>query len=367
MARAGSTVKRKAKTAGLQASAKRQNAAQPSEAPSLAQWKKWTPMERCNVVDQRTGQQEVQRTFAVGDDILVLNDGWVPEEAYPVSDAWVGRIRDIRCDSPQNVWLMVQWYWAGSDISEPHDPTQDALSFGKFERSRSQVQQLISLKSVNGKATVVPYDEKSVTQVPIPEGVFYTRRPYHPSTGAISSPVEDSATCLCARPYNPDDPDAMHFCARRSCRRWYHKTCLHAGGHVFSGSCPEHAAGLLDLPPWRRQRVPAHLLALACTPIVRGGERHGVAGNIRSVFEARARALLAGGAHADVRVTPCAVENSLEGRCEELTSEAEVEALLRYRDREDDSAGDEQLGPMTLADDLGPALLLVCPVCKKPV
>ena len=68
--------------------------------------------------------------------ILVLNHDWQPDKRYNLWDSWVGKIKEIRGNSPRNVrsprfstryaltdlqrkiWLDVQWYFSGKDIAE---------------------------------------------------------------------------------------------------------------------------------------------------------------------------------------------------------------------------------------------------------
>lgn len=67
--------------------------------------------------------------------ILVLNHNWSPDEHYPLWEAWVAQIVEIRGNSPRNVrlsrsfavlaltshrsktWLIVRWYFSGNDIA----------------------------------------------------------------------------------------------------------------------------------------------------------------------------------------------------------------------------------------------------------
>ena len=40
------------------------------------------------------------------------------------------------------------------------------------------------------------------------------------------------STCLCDKPYNPDDTSSMHFCPRKKCNKAYHASCLKKGKYV---------------------------------------------------------------------------------------------------------------------------------------
>ena len=88
--------------------------------------------------DACTTTESVQLALAPFSSILVLNHDWRPDRRYDMCDSWVGRIIDIRGNSPRNVrssrsfrswgrrltdrrrkiWLIVQWYFSGNDIAE---------------------------------------------------------------------------------------------------------------------------------------------------------------------------------------------------------------------------------------------------------
>lgn len=99
--------------------------------------------------------------------------------------------------------------------------------------------------------------------------------------------LDSSITCTCGQPYNPDEPDPMHFCPRSGCRQWYHESCLYENGHISNKSPDERTHEFLDIPQARVGRIPPDLLRLASTPIIRGGPAHGVVGNIKASCEAR--------------------------------------------------------------------------------
>ena len=99
---------------------------------------------------------------------------------------------------------------------------------------------------------------------------------------------DPSITCICKRHYNPDDGDPMRFCPRFDCRHWCHENCLRANGFISNKSPEERTREFLDIPEAQLGRVPPDLLHLACTPIIKGGSTHGVAGNVKIVCEARA-------------------------------------------------------------------------------
>ncbi|KAI0266164.1 hypothetical protein BC834DRAFT_875721 [Gloeopeniophorella convolvens] len=332
-----------------------------SRAPSHTQWKDWKSMQQCKVIDPETKEP---RIFKPLDNIRILNCDWDPNRAYPPSCAWVGQIKEIRGNSPGNVWMTVQWYWSGKDIAERAKGTGDLDTsfYGKFERSRSLDEQLISLDSVNGIAQVIRYDETSLDQEPIPDDAYYTRSIYHPHTGSISAQLGgESPLCLCGKQYNPDRADPMHFCARDGCRRWYHARCLRSNGHIFAASRAKHAGGLFDTPCAGLQHVPPEVLATARTSIVRGGKRHGVAGNVKRVCEARkwVRLLAETGGNegtcAVLRVGGQLLEKWLEA-----SDGVEVEAIIACNDEEDVHSEGSAAGD-------GEAPLFVCPSCSNPI
>lgn len=135
-----------------------------------------------------------------------------------------------------------------------------------------------------------------------------------------------SATCLCDEPYNPDDSPIMHFCPRKGCRKAYHATCLRQRGFIekprkdtrlleeqralqfersVSDSDEEDSESPNSSPRRNRsqtapqvledrhQEIPADLLALARSPMVKGQgtdlpfEWSCVAGNFAVVTRAR--------------------------------------------------------------------------------
>jgi len=172
---------------------------------------------------------------------------------------------------------------------------RDTSYYGKFERSLSQEQQRISILSVNGRATVISYDETSPMQNPIPADCFYTRREYNSSYGFVTPNIDGSITCICGLPYNPDESDSMHFCPRFGCERWFHESCLQENGYMSNKSSDERTQEFLDIPRARIGRIPPDLLRLACMPIIRGGAKYGVAGNVKATCEARQWAQLYAG------------------------------------------------------------------------
>ncbi|KAH9981587.1 hypothetical protein BJV74DRAFT_854661 [Russula compacta] len=329
--------------------------------PTPDQWKAWKRMQFCSVNDPRNDERI---TFCLGEDILVLNHDWRTDQRYDMWDAWVGKIVDIRGNSPRNTWVIVRWYFSGKDIAE-HEPAflscespgiRDTSCYGKFERSLSQDRQFISSLSINGKATVIEYDEKSSVQEPIPPDCFYTRRSYNSLFDTLMPTVDESITCICGGPYHPDDSDPMRFCPRFGCRRWFHESCLHENGHILTN----HSTSVFKT---RVSRVPPDLLRLACAPIIKGGPAHGVVGNVKSVCEARQWAQLYSGtpwseSRPGLLLNGITLDRWLDGQ-----EGIEVEELIYP----DDESGSETFFTRKHIQNETTPPPYSCPSCRKPV
>jgi hypothetical protein len=321
-------------------------------------------MKFCAVEDTRNGEPE-RVIFNLGEDILILNHDWQPDKRYDLWDSWVGKIVDIRGNSPRNTWVVVKWYFSGKDIAE-HELRKsgirmDTSSYGKFERSPSQDHQVISIQSINGKARVVEYDDSSLCQDPIPSESFYVRRAYTSLFGSVTPNLDSGISCICNEPYKPDEPNPMHFCPRPGCRQWYHEDCLEENGHKSKKSPDERIQELLDIPQAHVHRIPPEVLRLACKPIIRG-PMHGVAGNVKVMCEANEWAKL-------YAVTPWSESRpglvlnriSLDQWLDSLDG-IEVEKLI-YPDDESDSEG--FFSPQR--DIEAVSLSYICPSCEKPI
>jgi hypothetical protein len=226
------------------------------------------------------------------------------------------------------------------------------------------------------------YDEMSFQQEPIPAECFYTRRAYNSLFGSVKvcmiltlihlyhakkrcrkPNVLENITCICGRPYNPDDSDPMHLCPRFGCKRWYHQSCLHENGFISTKSSDDRTKDFLDIPPARVPRVPPDLLRIACTPIVRGGPTHGVVGNVKTVCEAREWAqLYAGMPWAESRSGLLMNDITLDRWLDGLEG-VEVEDLI-YPDDESGSAN--FLARRRIQSEEAPPPF-ICPACEKPI
>ncbi|KAI0296930.1 hypothetical protein B0F90DRAFT_1004295 [Multifurca ochricompacta] len=259
--------------------------------------------------------------------------------------------------------------WEGHRGAQNERGDTDTSCYGKFERSLAQDRQLISTLSINGKATVVEYDETSLKQEPIAIDCFYTRRTFNSLFGSVTPLVEKGITCICRRPYNPDETDLMHLCPRTGCKRWYHESCLRENGHVSNKPSERYIQEFMDIPTARQYRVPPDLLRLACMPIIKGGggTRYGVAGNVKVTWEAREWAQLYAGtpwseSRPGLLMNGITLDRWLDG-----LEGVEVEELIYP----DDERGSERLfAPKMIPqeeEDEEPLLPYVCPSCGKSI
>ena len=174
--------------------------------------------------------------------------------------------------------------------------------------------------------------------------------------------LDSSVTCICDQPYRPDEPDFMHFCPRPDCEQWYHKSCLEANGHISEKSPDERIKEFLDIPQALVHRIPPEVLHLACKPIIRGGAKHGVVGNVKAVYEARRWAhLYADTPWSDSRPALKLNDITLDRWLDSLDG-IEVEKLV-YPDDESDSQG--FFSPQR--DNEAESLSYICASCEKPI
>jgi len=237
----------------------------------------------------------------------------------------------------------------------------------------------VCLKLLLGKAKVVEYDEISHMQEPILPDCFYFRRAYNSLFGSATvcttpisiiplnvrrqPPVDESITCICGRPYNPDNEDnPMHLCPRFGCRRWYHTNCLKKNGYISDKSSGERTQEFLDIPQARIGRIPLDLLQLASVPIIKGGPEHGVVGNIKTTCEAREWVQLYAGtpwseSRPGLLMNGITLDRWLDG-----LDGVEVEDLIYP----DDESGSESFAQKKLQKSKVPPPF-VCPSCEKPI
>jgi len=165
------------------------------------------------------------------------------------------------------------------------------------------------------------YYEYELDPPDIQEDEFYCRYTLeHKSRTVTPKPV---GTCICLKPYNPDDmseDSIMHFCPRPDCQKSYHRSCLVRSSYIDDSNFASLPTRLLASSPDtnepfefpeseplpKRSRLkadskrfkrlpdtdellsslPPDLVTVAQQPIVKGGNA-GIAGNVRSVVEAR--------------------------------------------------------------------------------
>jgi hypothetical protein len=119
----------------------------------------------------------------------------------------------------------------------------------------------------------------------------------------------------------------------------------------------------LDIPQARLPRVPPDLLRLASVPIIRGGPRHGVAGNVKTVCEARKWAQLYSGMPFAENRPGLLINGITLDRWLDSLEGVEVEELI-YPDDECRSAN--FLARKRAQSEEAPPPY-ICPTCEKPV
>ncbi|EMD36739.1 hypothetical protein CERSUDRAFT_95012 [Gelatoporia subvermispora B] len=169
-----------------------------------------------------------------GDDVIMLCGDKVDGD-----DIWLGHIESIRSKKENDVWVRVYWYWSSLDLSE-YIKSFDTNAFAPRERAHSDNVDIVPATDCIDVTYVHEYDETDLdppnlgpSDFFVRSQLFYKRRHIDPRPGALS--------CICFRPYNPFpkvlseavlEVDTMHFCPRSGCRRWYHRSCLLARGHI---------------------------------------------------------------------------------------------------------------------------------------
>ncbi|GLB39938.1 hypothetical protein LshimejAT787_0704480 [Lyophyllum shimeji] len=186
-----------------------------------------------------------EHTFKRGDVAMVLPHGVSPGDPIEPYDYWVAKIREVRLRTQQDVWTKIQWYWSGQEV---HGAVKsfDDKACGRYERIFSDHFDYVSTSAFDAVTPMKKLNDSDIEQPHIPRGVFYTRYTFEYRARNIQ-PKPGLTTCLCLRPYAPDDPaplSLMHFCPRPACRRWFHARCLLRAG-----------LGSEDPDPARRRRL----------------------------------------------------------------------------------------------------------------
>ncbi|KAI0078055.1 hypothetical protein K474DRAFT_974178 [Panus rudis PR-1116 ss-1] len=234
-------------------------------------------------------QKHCERTYRVGDDVIVNHkgdrdisqpeaksastrvsksessssesDGFDSDIVCVIASKWLARIIDIRIEIGENdkrtAWLLVHWYYSGADIIEKGYNAENVFpaQFAPNERVLSYQAQLLTWPMISDRAFVAEYSEDDLNPPEIDETTFYMRYRYYVPimeyklTGKYVTEGRlwpDPERCkFCGNCYNPflrlnprltsesnhsesepDVNDAMTFCPKPSCRKWYHSSCL---------------------------------------------------------------------------------------------------------------------------------------------
>ncbi|KAF8878062.1 hypothetical protein BD779DRAFT_1676985 [Infundibulicybe gibba] len=288
------------------------------EAPTESEWR---DMDSYGSFILSEAGSTVQYPFKKGNTALILPFGREAKEEIEVHKFWVGKIKEIRARNENDVWVRVQWYYSGRDVSAIVK-SFDHRSCGKYERILSDHYDFVSTQCFDGLTTVASFNETDLEQEFIPNDVFYCRYTFEHKIRLIE-PKPGEGTCICGKPYSPDDKrTVMHFCPRPGCRRAYHQNCLVKAKSkapaerelalLVTSPETDDVFSLSDLSPItpssrKRRRMnntqsqrgptaeelleelPEELVEMAQQPMVRSAAfgAGGVAGNIASVARAR--------------------------------------------------------------------------------
>ncbi|KAG9313767.1 hypothetical protein JVU11DRAFT_6126 [Chiua virens] len=234
----------------------------------------------------------------------------------PTEEYWIGKIRNIRADSPNDVYVQVQWYWAPHEVAEvikSFDPTK----CGKYEKLISNNFDIISVHCIAEHVNVKYFDETGIYQEPIDDGEWFYRYEFLYDGRKVTPKVTHLACPICKVPYVPGTDKILHFCPRPNCLKFYHQACLVKHGYVEKTrkhrvleTWPDvdRTVPLEDFethpgPPKKKQRrnhatprkninesiagLPEELLKAANQQIIRGAQGSGVVGNTTPVCAAR--------------------------------------------------------------------------------
>ncbi|KAJ7241992.1 hypothetical protein C8J57DRAFT_1368029 [Mycena rebaudengoi] len=291
-------------------------------APTNKEWDEMPQYMTFNVSDEENNEFD----FSVNDKARVLPNRHPVGSNLDPSQYWVCEILEIRAKSGTDVWAKVRWYYSARDVAAMVADFDPSLC-GATERISSDHIDYISSSTFDGVATVKEYDEVALDQVHINSDEFYCRYHLDTSTKTVE-PTPGADTCVCSQPYNPADtsPDhLMHFCARSSCRKYFHTDCL--GTSLFDSPADNDQPELrlllshpdtdekivcddasMSEPPKKKRRgakrqqpqisnvtrarlasLPPALVRAAAQPIVKGAAfpAGGISGNIAAVVAAR--------------------------------------------------------------------------------
>ncbi|KAF9238941.1 hypothetical protein BU15DRAFT_74901 [Melanogaster broomeanus] len=265
-----------------------------------------------------------QHTFGINDTVYIKPYATTPSEAIPDEDYWIGKVRDIRANGPDDVWVRVQWYWSPQEVAEVIKSFHPEFC-GKYEKLFSDNHDIVSSRCFAGHIHVEKYDERNIHQPFIGEGDYnwFYRYTFEYNAKRIIPKVA-TVTCICGVPYIPGVDDILHFCPRPGCRTAHHQTCLLERGFVedlseercrrlietwpsVGTTVTETVDSLANMngPPRKRRKgenktvecpvlrddplegFPEELITVARQQIVKGTKAGGIVGNVTAVTAAR--------------------------------------------------------------------------------
>ncbi|KAK7042213.1 BAH domain-containing protein [Favolaschia claudopus] len=185
-------------------------------------WGNWPQYTTFDITDD----DRTVHSFSVGDTARVLPYGREDDDTLERHEFWVCTIIDVRAETEDEVWAMVEWYYSAADVLK-FDKKFDVSHCGPYERLKSSHTDCIASHCFDGLASVKSYNETDLHQEPIVTGDFYYRYTINTLDGSISP--KPSSSCVCGRLSNPADrnPESvMHFCPQSTCRRYFHRGCI---------------------------------------------------------------------------------------------------------------------------------------------
>ncbi|KAJ7594206.1 hypothetical protein C8J56DRAFT_854173 [Mycena floridula] len=285
------------------------------DAPTESEWETMESFKRFILKDK----ENERHAFNIGNDVLVLPPDF---ETGTTADYWVGMIRDIRArpqGDSQDVWIRIQWYYKNSDLMTLL-PKFDTAACGQYERCFSDHYDFIHSTTLEAVVSVKRYVESDLSPPDIDFDEFYCRYDFETATRSLD-PTPGRYSCLCNKPYSPEDNSIMHFCPRPGCCKAYHRACLIKDNHLepissvsdrplrllmsspdnndkfcAAGPPKKKAKGRKQALPSRSEatislpdNLPKDLVLVAQQPIIKGAlfRNAGVTGNVKRVIQAR--------------------------------------------------------------------------------
>ncbi|KIJ63590.1 hypothetical protein HYDPIDRAFT_40999 [Hydnomerulius pinastri MD-312] len=245
----------------------------------------------------------------------------VPSDDLPLEDHWIGRIREIRANTSEDVWVKVQWYWSPQEVAEVIK-SFNPEHCGKKEKLFSDNYDIVSSQCFSDLVLMKRYDERDLEQPQLEDDDWFYRYNFEYTARRIIPKVA-TITCVCKTPYIPGSDEILHFCPRPGCRTAHHQSCLLERGLVEDVSedryrrlietWPEVGAtdtveSVVEGPSRKRRKgtpsstdgcpvmiedldplesFPRGLLDIAKQQIVKGTHAGGIVGNLAAVTAAR--------------------------------------------------------------------------------